>query len=153
MVREILKSFVMAYVVIPIIFYTVDMAAQSTFVDGGVLSFVILTVLLVGVGWMAFRVLLIQKLIKIFSPLSAALGAIVGLLHWVVPYMMIGSYWVWQTVPFSDFTPKEKKIILWGLINPFMNLYYFMCDGSLCAIVILAFLFVKMTFRKKDRST
>ncbi len=144
-----IKSFFIAYFALAVIFYTVDMAAQSSFVDGTLFPFIVLNVLLVAIMVLSFYILLEHKAIALPSPYAAAAGGLVGLLHGIAPYMIIGTFWVWNLATFSGFTAHDKKILLLGLVNPLVNLSDFICDGSIYAVILSGILFFVMARQSK----
>lgn len=146
--KDHLRSFFTAYFIIPIIFYLVDMACQSTFVTGNDVSFVILNFALIVCTFIIFQFLLVQKYSPVNSPVAAAIGGIIGLLHFFQYYMIIGTFWVWHTVRFVGFTAAEKKLLWVNLINPFFNYEDMICDGAGPAILVLSIFFLIVAGKK-----
>lgn len=149
--REKFKSFFAGYVFIPIVFYTADMGCQVAFVQGDLPDLLLLTVVLVVLNGLMFWSILTQKRFPIRSPWSLIIGAVIGLWHFLVPYLFIGSYLVWKTAPRDDLSLTMEDFTYFGasLVNPFLNFYQWQCDGSLGAALLSVILFAGIVLKPK----
>jgi len=75
-----------------------------------------------------------------------------GLLHGFNIYLIIGSFWVWKTMPVENLTFAEDdfKQIVSLFINPFQQAEYFLCDGSAFAIVFSIAIFFLIVLKMKQ---
>lgn len=149
--RDKLISFFSGYFLIPAVFYAFDMGLQSVLMTDKFWEFLSLTVVLVTVNGVIFWKLLAQRFYPVRSPWALAAGAIIGLWHFFVPYLLIGTYWVWKTVPQdgSGMTVEDIQYLAAGFVDPSLNLYQWQCDGSLPAVLISAVLFCGMILKPK----
>lgn len=145
--KKRLVSFAVPYIIVPAVFYLVDMAAQSTFVTGNTGSMILLNVALIVTAAVVFQFLLTQEFVPLRAPFWAAAGSVVGLLHFFQYYMIIGTFWVWKTVAYTGFTSEEKKLLWINLINPFFNYEDMVCDGAAPALVMAAVIFAGLAMR------
>ena len=150
--KNILISFFLGYCFVPLVFYAVDMLCQETFFDGEVQWLFLLSLILVLAAVLSFRLLLRQTMVKVNSAVSAAVGASLGLLHGFNIYLIIGSFWVWKTMPAENLTFAEDdfKQIVSLFINPFQQAEYFLCDGSAFAIVFSIAIFFLIVLKMKQ---
>jgi len=147
------KSFCAAYFTIPVVFYAVDMVCQETFYDGRLVGLVPLTIILTWVSYRLFRGLLQQKYIRVESPISAAVGASVGLLHFFTLYILIGTYLVWKSSPAEGlvWTMEDTKYMLLRVVFPFVDTYLFYCDGALLPGILSIAFFMKLGIEQHKR--
>ena len=137
------KPFFLGYIVVPSVFYGADLLCQSTFFDDNLTDRILLTLILMLIGWGTFSILR-AKTLPAMSAGALTVGTMIGLWHFFVFYMLVGSYWVWQTVPVPKtiLTANDLRYIGFSLINPFLNLDLLQCDGALAAVLLLSLLFI-----------
>ena len=149
--REKVTSFLWGYIPIPLAFYSVDMVCQITLVQEEIPRIILLTVLLTGLSGLLFYQILTKKRNPIRSPWALVVGAVLGLWHFFVPYLLIGSYGVWKTTPLDDlsFNGEDIRYLAYSFVDPTANLYLWQCDGSLAAVVFSALLFCGIVLKPK----
>jgi len=149
-VNDKYRSFLVSYVIVPILFYTADGLLHSGLLppnDG--IRLLLIQIGLPVVGWFTFRWLLENKLIEIGHPLPAAWGASVGLVHWFPVYFKLAALFIWEPVG-GKATVDDFDILLFlvNFIFPAVTFSGSTYDGTLLVIPLTMLLFFRAATKK-----
>jgi len=141
------KSFLVCYIIVPIVFYTVDGFLHSGLLRG-LTQLLLIQFGLPVIAWILFRCLLVNKFITIDRPLPGAWGASLGLIHSFPIYLEIGSLYIWGPVGESPIDSRTVLLYLVNLVLPIMTYSGAAYDGTFLVIPISILLFLRVATKK-----
>lgn len=134
-------SFLICYLMIPIIFYAADGFLHSHVVNDRV-EFLLIQFGLPAVAWLSFKFILGNRSLKINKPISAAWGASIGLVHWFPIYFELASRYIWEPVG-GRIAVDSRDILLFSvnLVLPVVTFSGSTYDATLMVIPLSMILF------------